>query len=107
MADAQGNTDKRGAFPSATDSAASAARTACGREPQAMRTQEHQTLLSEAEAYLRLFHQEHGILDQVHPRLQAIRREFEQTSTYWHTPEELAYGAQVAWRNSNCCIGRL
>ena len=68
---------------------------------------EQHTLLSEAETYLRRFHHEHGTVDRIRPRLRAIRREVAQTGTYRHTAEELAYGAQVAWRNSNCCIGRL
>ena len=29
------------------------------------------------------------------------------TGTYRHTPEELTFGARVAWRNSARCIGRL
>jgi nitric-oxide synthase, bacterial len=40
-------------------------------------------------------------------RLRQIRREIDGTGTYWHTPEELSYGARVAWRNSSRCIGRL
>ncbi len=30
-----------------------------------------------------------------------------ETGTYWHTPEELTFAGQVAWRNSSRCIGRL
>ncbi len=41
------------------------------------------------------------------PRLRQIRRELEATGTYRHTPEELEFGARVAWRNSSRCIGRL
>jgi len=29
------------------------------------------------------------------------------TGSYWHTSDELAYGARLAWRNSTRCIGRL
>ena len=36
-----------------------------------------------------------------------IEREVRTTGTYTHTYEELAYGAQVAWRNSSKCIGRI
>lgn len=36
-----------------------------------------------------------------------IRWEVEQTGTYRHTYEELSYGAKMAWRHSNRCIGRL
>ncbi|OXS78078.1 nitric oxide synthase [Domibacillus enclensis] len=40
-------------------------------------------------------------------RLQCIQKEIEQTGTYTHEFEELEYGAKLAWRNSNRCIGRL
>jgi nitric-oxide synthase, bacterial len=33
--------------------------------------------------------------------------EIDTTGTYWHTAEELAFGARVAWRNNARCIGRL
>jgi nitric-oxide synthase, bacterial len=36
-----------------------------------------------------------------------IEDELERTGTYWQSPEELEYGAKVAWRNSTRCIGRL
>lgn len=39
-------------------------------------------------------------------RLQCIRESIETTGTYTHTTEELAFGAKLAWRNSNRCIGR-
>ncbi|MCA1012383.1 nitric oxide synthase oxygenase [Halobacillus halophilus] len=40
-------------------------------------------------------------------RVKEIERSIEDTGTYQHTFEELEYGAKVAWRNSNRCIGRL
>ena len=40
-------------------------------------------------------------------RADEIRREIVATGTYVNTYEELAYGAQVAWRNSPKCIGRI
>lgn len=40
-------------------------------------------------------------------RLQAIEREIRTTGTYIQTYEELAYGAQLAWRNASKCIGRI
>ncbi len=40
-------------------------------------------------------------------RIKAIEEEIQQTGVYDHTYEELEYGAKVAWRNSNRCIGRL
>ncbi len=40
-------------------------------------------------------------------RMHAVSFEIERTGTYRHTPEELVWGARVAWRNSSRCIGRL
>lgn len=40
-------------------------------------------------------------------RVEAITKEIALTGTYVHTTEELTYGARLAWRNSNRCIGRL
>lgn len=39
-------------------------------------------------------------------RHQEIASSIQQTGTYWHTTEELEFGAKLAWRNSNRCIGR-
>jgi nitric-oxide synthase, bacterial len=63
-------------------------------------------LLVSAERFITLFHSENqaGSPDR---RLQEVRREIEAMGTYWHTPEELTFGARVAWRNSSRCIGRL
>jgi nitric-oxide synthase len=41
------------------------------------------------------------------PRIAAVMREIDLTGTYWHTSEELTFGARVAWRNNERCIGRL
>lgn len=40
-------------------------------------------------------------------RIAMIEKEIASTGTYTHTYEELSYGAKLAWRNSNRCIGRL
>lgn len=40
-------------------------------------------------------------------RLTQINDQITSNGTYEHTYEELEYGAKVAWRNSNRCIGRL
>ena len=63
-------------------------------------------LHASARQFITLFHTENqaGPPDR---RLWQVRREIEATGTYWHTPEELAFGARVAWRNSSRCIGRL
>lgn len=39
-------------------------------------------------------------------RLQAIELEIDATGTYTHEPNELVFGARLAWKNSNRCIGR-
>ncbi|MFI6762870.1 nitric oxide synthase oxygenase [Micromonospora sp. NPDC050417] len=61
----------------------------------------------EAEAFLRLFHDENPETGDPHRRLAAVRAEIAATGTYTHTPAELTFGARVAWRNSSRCIGRL
>ncbi|MCC3768943.1 nitric oxide synthase oxygenase [Streptomyces sp. UNOC14_S4] len=61
----------------------------------------------EAEHFVRQFHRETGRTDSLGARLSAVRREIAETGGYVHTPEELAFGARVAWRNSARCIGRL
>ncbi|MEM9008090.1 MAG: nitric oxide synthase oxygenase, partial [Cyanobacteria bacterium P01_F01_bin.86] len=40
-------------------------------------------------------------------RWQEIQAEVKATGTYTHTYEELAYGAQMAWRNASKCIARI
>ena len=40
-------------------------------------------------------------------RIAEVTREIRRTGAYRHTPEELAYGAKVAWRHHARCIGRL
>ena len=60
-----------------------------------------------AEDFLKLFHAENPQAGPVGPRIAAVMREIDLTGTYWHTPEELAFGARVAWRNNARCIGRL
>lgn len=39
-------------------------------------------------------------------RLEEIARDIQATGTYEHTFGELQFGARLAWRNSNRCIGR-
>ena len=39
-------------------------------------------------------------------RLEAIAHEIDATGSYTHTPRELEFGARLAWKNSNRCIGR-
>ncbi|MFE9389388.1 nitric oxide synthase oxygenase [Streptomyces sp. NPDC006784] len=66
-------------------------------------------LLDEAERFVGLFHSEGEGQDDgsAARRMADIRAEVDATGTYTHTRAELAFGARVAWRNSNRCIGRL
>ena len=41
----------------------------------------------------------------IEKRLSEIENEINLTGSYTHTYEELSYGAKMAWRNSNRCIG--
>ncbi|MGW5463530.1 nitric oxide synthase oxygenase [Streptomyces sp. NPDC003996] len=64
--------------------------------------------LEEAEEFLTQFHTENpGQPVTLPQRLREVRAETEERGTYTHTPEELAFGARVAWRNASRCIGRL
>src|SRR5436309_441681 len=67
----------------------------------------HQELLTEAQSYLHLFHQEFGPSTTFSERLTEVQAEIELTGTYWQSYDELAYGAKIAWRNNTRCIGRL
>ncbi|MEV6288521.1 nitric oxide synthase oxygenase [Kribbella sp. NPDC051770] len=60
-----------------------------------------------AEEFLELYAAENPRSGRIGPRIAAVHREIDLTGTYWHTPEELAFGARVAWRNNARCIGRL
>ncbi|RVT43949.1 nitric oxide synthase oxygenase [Sphingobium algorifonticola] len=62
----------------------------------------------EARAFLNTYCKESGATQQFQQRRWAeIRRELAAAKFYRHTPEELAFGARVAWRNHGRCIGRL
>jgi len=47
--------------------------------------------------------------DEVHQRqrLREVKSDIAKHNYYEHTPEELAFGARVAWRNHGRCVGRL
>ncbi|MGC4941407.1 nitric oxide synthase oxygenase [Kribbella sp. DT2] len=72
-----------------------------------MRGPETDDVRAAAEEFLELFAAENPRADRIGPRIVAVMREIDLTGTYWHTPEELAFGARVAWRNNARCIGRL
>ncbi|MFK4105089.1 nitric oxide synthase oxygenase [Streptomyces sp. NPDC019531] len=64
--------------------------------------------LEEAEDFLSQYYDE--VPEQPVPfahRLYQVRVQAEESGTYTHTPEELSFGARVAWRNASRCIGRL
>ena len=60
-----------------------------------------------AEEFLELFHLENPQAGPAGPRIADVMREIDMTGTYWHTREELEFGARAAWRNNARCIGRL
>ncbi|MGP4097006.1 nitric oxide synthase oxygenase [Nonomuraea sp. KM90] len=68
---------------------------------------ERTTDLREAERFIKLFHAENPSAGGLYARLRDIARDVARYGTYTHTYEELEFGARVAWRNSNRCIGRL
>ena len=62
----------------------------------------------EARAFLDQFCRETGASASYHQKRWAeIRRALAAARFYRHTPEELAFGARIAWRNHGRCIGRL
>nr|UQK61948.1 nitric oxid synthase [Choanoeca flexa] len=65
-------------------------------------------LFKEAKKYLEQVAEEQGWAgNQLSHRLAEVEREIRLTGTYKHTSDELVYGAQLAWRNSAKCIGRI
>ncbi|MFI5758573.1 nitric oxide synthase oxygenase [Streptomyces sp. NPDC051569] len=64
-------------------------------------------LWREAEEFIRKHRHEEPGLGSPGGRLRAVRKEIRDTGTYRHTSAELTFGARLAWRNSNRCIGRL
>lgn len=63
-------------------------------------------LFQKASNFLQQFFEENERQD-LQQRLIQVEEEIISKGTYWLTEEELSYGAKVAWRNSNRCIGRL
>ncbi len=60
-----------------------------------------------AEEFLERFHAEAAPARPLDQRRRQVLDEIDRTGSYTHTPEELTYGARVAWRNAARCIGRL
>jgi nitric-oxide synthase len=62
----------------------------------------------EAADFIRAFYRENGLSDEARRTREAeVSRSLRLAGVYEHTPEELAFGARVAWRNHSRCIGRL
>lgn len=65
-------------------------------------------LLKKAKQYLELIATEQAWEPEDKTRRWAeIQEEVHATGTYTHTYEEVAYGAQVSWRNASKCVGRI
>ena len=65
-------------------------------------------LLEEAKNFIQTMYGELNYSNHIiSKRITEIEKEINQTGTYTHTYEELNYGAKMAWRNSNRCVGRL
>lgn len=64
------------------------------------------SLFEQAQEFLQLYHSESN-LGGLEKRLDQVQVEILQTGTYRLTEKELSYGAKLAWRNSNRCMGRL
>jgi nitric-oxide synthase, bacterial len=63
--------------------------------------------LEQARQFIELFYSEQRDRGDLTERVRQVEREIDSTGTYWHTVAELEFAAQVAWRNSSRCIGRL
>ncbi|WP_084469603.1 nitric oxide synthase oxygenase [Jiangella gansuensis] len=67
----------------------------------------HSVDLSEAEDFFRLHAAENPHAPDAGERFSQALIEFGRRGIFSHTAEELEFGARVAWRNANRCIGRL
>jgi nitric-oxide synthase len=63
-------------------------------------------LVEQAQEFLQLYYSESN-LGGLEKRLDEVQAEIMRSGTYRLTEEELAFGAKLAWRNSNRCMGRL
>lgn len=56
--------------------------------------------------FIRQCYSENDRHEEIDERMEAVWHAIGRTGSYTHTPLELEYGAKIAWRNSNRCIGR-
>ena len=64
------------------------------------------SLFEQAQEFLQQYYSESN-LSGVEKRLDQVQVEILQTGTYHLAEKELSFGAKLAWRNSNRCMGRL
>lgn len=65
-------------------------------------------ILNEAIDFIKMYYTENRLpIEQLEQRLKRVEQDIMNCGSYIQTADELAYGAKVAWRNSNKCIGRL
>ncbi|AJD90537.1 nitric oxide synthase oxygenase [Jeotgalibacillus malaysiensis] len=65
-------------------------------------------IYQKAASFIRQFYSENHLSEaDCEDRLLEIAKSIREHGTYEHTSDELLYGAKLAWRNSNRCIGRL
>ncbi|MGG0656163.1 nitric oxide synthase oxygenase [Rummeliibacillus pycnus] len=65
-------------------------------------------MLNKAMDFIKMYYAENDLPEeQMNQRLGEVEQQITEHGHYTHTTDELAYGARVAWRNSNKCIGRL
>jgi nitric-oxide synthase len=64
------------------------------------------SLFEQAQEFLQQYYSESN-LSGLEKRLDQVQVEILQTGTYRLTEKELSFGAKLAWRNSNRCMGRL
>lgn len=69
-------------------------------------TRENRPVVVEAEAFLAQMYSERGLGSVLAARLEDVRTEIARTGSYTHTPDELLFGARLAWRNATRCVGR-
>ncbi|NMH98980.1 nitric oxide synthase oxygenase [Pseudonocardia sp. K10HN5] len=98
-----GSWDHRGARPPATSGCPVAGPGGAPQPPAAVQPVDPE----EARSFVEQFYAEASPSVPLADRLRQVRDEIAVTGTYVHTPEELTFGARVAWRNSARCIGRL